>query len=95
MPASAMLVSVTMGTRLQGLDSGLHRAGRKAQISGVVEIRGGVDDPLDHRSRLRRRGQAQLVQFPCDNGNARPLDVGGQMMLRCHVLSPFCIPIAA
>ena len=82
-------------TRVQGLDCGFHRAGCKAQIFGIVEIRGGVDDPLDHRSRLRRRGQAQLVQFPCDNGDARPFNVGGQMMLRCHVLSPFCIPMAA
>lgn len=41
--------------------------------------------------------QAQLVQFPCDNGDARPFNVGGQMMLRCHAFSPFgpARPIAA
>ena len=76
-------------TPLQGPDSGLHRAGSKAQIFCVVEIGSGMDDPFDHRSRLRRRGQAQLVQFPCDNGDARPFNVGGQMMLRCHAFSPF------
>ena len=79
----------------QGGDSGGDGARREAQIPGVIEIRRGVDDPLDYRSRFRRRGQAQRFQLGGDDGKARPLDVGGEMMLRCHVrLLPFR-PIAA
>ena len=38
---------------------------------------------------------AQRFQLGGDDGKARPLDVGGEMMLRCHVrLLPFR-PIAA
>ena len=36
----------------------------------------------------------QFGQLRRNDRKARPLDVGGQMMLWIHTLSPFCIPIA-
>ena len=80
---------------LQSFDGGWHRTRGEAQILCIIEIGRGVDDPLDHGGGFRRRGQAQLFQLGCDDGKARPLDVGGQMMLRGHTLSPFRMPMAA
>ena len=77
------------GPFVEGGHGVFHRAGGEAQILGVIEIRRGVDDPLDHRRRLGGRGKAQLGQLGGDDGKARPLDIGGQMMLRRQYSIPF------
>ena len=74
---------------VEGLDGLLHGAGGKAEIPRIVEVGGGVDDPLDHGFVLGRRGQAHHVQLFGDDAEARPLDVGGKMMLRRQYSIPF------
>ena len=77
------------GPGVEGLDGLLHRAGSEVEIPRIVEVGGGVDDPLDHGFVLGRRGQAHHFQFFGDDVEARPLNVGGQMMLRRQYSIPF------
>ena len=82
---------------MEGLDGLLHRAGGEVEIPRIVEVGGGVDDPLDHSGSLGRRGQALRFQLCRDDGKACPLNVGGQMMLwdHCAFLRGFSNPMAA
>ena len=63
------------GPGVEGLDGLLHRAGSEVEIPRIVEVGGGVDDPLDHGFVLGRRGQAHHFQLFGDDVEARPLNV--------------------
>mgnify|MGYP000519742107 CR=1 FL=1 len=67
--------------------------------NAILEIRGGVDDPLDYRGVFRRDVQPALGQLPGNNFHAGAFNIGGQVVLRHHwsfPLSAGCArPIAA
>ena len=63
------------GPGVEGLDGLLHRAGGEVEIPRIVEVGGGVDDPLDHGFVLGRRGHAHHFQLFGDDVEARPLNV--------------------
>ena len=80
-----------------GRDARRRRAGCEAQVLGVVKIRCRVNNALDHGGVFGRNCKPARGQLRRDNAHARALNVGGQMMLRCHFFPPLglCRPMAA
>ena len=80
-----------------GRDARRRRAGCEAQVLGVVKIRCRVNNALDHGGVFGRNRKPARGQLLRDNAHARALNIGGQVMLRCHFFPPLglCRPMAA
>ena len=85
------------GAVMQRFYGFLHGIFGKMQRFGVLEIRRGVNNTLNDGKISPWYPDMPLFKLFCDNLHAGALNIGGQMMLRCHFFPPLglCRPMAA